>query len=316
MTNSPLISLIVPVYNVKDFLKECLNSVLNQTYQNLEIIIINDGSTDGSEQICKDYAKRDSRIILKHQKNSGLSAARNSGLKLAKGKYIAFVDSDDYIEPNLVERSLATVQKTGADIVVFGYNNQLPSAQTLSGEAATIRLLTKQENLDILAWNKLYSADLFKKHHVEFPVGDIHEDNLTTYKLLSLAKTVAYLPESLYTYRERSGSITAKNDIRHRLDVRERAVEESRIFLDAKNHPVYQDAVDISLLLAKFARLDASLRSELSNNDAQKTLIWLREHHQDFINNRFLTKKLATYLELSTKLGGVPYKTFRKIKHE
>ena len=312
--NDPLVSIIVPVYNVKDYLPECIDSIINQTYHNLEIILIDDGSTDGSETLCDKYKAKDSRIIVKHQKNSGLSVARNTGIKTSKGEYIAFIDSDDYVKPELIEHAISASTSHQADIVIFGYNEDTPSAKTVSGESATVQLLIGQENLDIIAWNKLYSSRLFK--NITFPEGETHEDNLTTYKLLSLAEKVTYLPESLYIYRERPDSITAQKNILHRLDIRERAVEESKKFLGAKDNLRYKDAIDISLLLAKFARLDASLRSEISNDEAQKTLIWLREHSQDFKRNRFLTKKLSTYLLLSTKLGGAPYKTFRKIIHE
>ena len=224
--SSPLISLIIPVYNVKDFLKECLNSVLNQTYQNLEIIIINDGSTDGSEQICKDYAKRDSRIILKHQKNSGLSAARNSGLELAKGKYVFFLDSDDFLAKDclkylvtLAESSKSVIsicphyERRGANDLRDFNTTKLKTTNLSVEQALKNMLLEKGFNLQITP--KLYARELFEASpKVRFPIGELHEDVGTTYKLFLRAYeknqdiTIAFGAKPKYYYNIRQNSIT------------------------------------------------------------------------------------------------------------
>lgn len=122
MNVQPLISIVVPVYNVKQFLTKCLNSIISQTYSNLEIIVVDDGSTDGSATICDDYAKKDKRISVIHKENGGLASARNAGIDVAKGTYIGFVDSDDYIEPYMYEKLLQAILKYSCNIAVCGIN--------------------------------------------------------------------------------------------------------------------------------------------------------------------------------------------------
>ncbi len=310
----PKISVIVPVYNVKEFLNECVESILVQTFENFEILLIDDGSTDGSEKLCDELKTRDKRIRVFHQKNAGLSAARNFGIKEAKGKYLAFVDSDDSVKPAFLKNLHDSLKNDDSDIAVCGYDKDIPEKITLSGKDACIRLLTKQENLDILAWNKLYKKSLFLENKIFYPEGKIHEDNLTTYKLYSKVKKVSFVPESLYKYRKRSGSITDKNKKEFHLEMRELAAHEAIDYL--KSDSELEQAAEISLLLAKFAWLDNSLAGRIDPKFASKTITWLKIHQSDFLDNNLLTKKLKTYLQLATNLNGFGYKLFRKIKHD
>ena len=318
--SNELISIIIPVYNIAPYLRRCLDSIISQTYKNLEILIINDGSTDGSLSIIEDYARSDSRIRIITQKNAGLSAARNSGLKAAKGSYVAFVDGDDSVFPSYVSELVTTIKSTKSDIAVCGYTPVfdkgpgtpiIPQTETISGENATIRLLTRQENIDIVAWNKLYRIELFKKHDILYPVGMPHEDSLTTYKLYTAATKVAYCSTPLYNYYQRSGSIMNKASELDRLSYRELAANEAVSYFSKSKS--LKSAAEVSLLLAHFAYLDASLKGEISKSYTKKSLSWITSHASSFKANPHLTRKLRLYLCMVTHFNSRPYMFFRKI---
>lgn len=219
-----LISIIVPVYNVEEYLKECIDSILNQTYKNLEIILVNDGSTDKSGSICEDYAKVDSRIKVVHKKNGGLSDARNLGLDRALGEYVIFIDSDDYIDQRMCEILLNYANKYSVDIVSCNFkrvfeNNIIEFNVPLFKEK--IKIFTNDEVLEkyfltlapeiFATWNKLYKKSLFfTDEKIRFPVNRLHEDIATTYRLYAESKKVVLLNELLYNYRQRSNSIMKK----------------------------------------------------------------------------------------------------------
>lgn len=313
------VSLIVPAYNIETYLPACLDSCLAQDFQDYEIILVDDGSTDQTPRICDDYAQKSDRITVIHQKNAGLSAARNTGIARAKGKYLAFVDGDDLVSPDFLSKLFEVANSTRAEIVIcdfLDFSNRLPSLEqeelslpkTASGTAATIRLLVGQENYDVVTWNKLYARELFET--IKFPVGELHEDNLVTYKLLASAKKVAYLDSKLYYYRRREGSIMSEQDLFSRLKQKERAAKEAVVYF--KNSPDLKQAAEISLLLSKFAYLDNLAAGRLNDKALwQKTVKEIKSHR--YKANPYLTKKLKLYLRL-LRLPGL-YKLFRKIVH-
>lgn len=209
------ISIIIPVYNVEKYLPKCLDSVISQTYKHLEIIIIDDGSTDSSGFICDDYALRDNRIIVIHQPNRGLSAARNSGLDIAKGVYVMFVDSDDYVEPSFCEKPLRIAIKEHVDIVSFGYfriGNKTTKVKktnkprTVQASEAIKQLITMEDVVHGFVWNKFYKRTLFE--HVRFSVGRTFEDQGVNYLLFHFAERVFISDETLYHYCQRDDSIS------------------------------------------------------------------------------------------------------------
>lgn len=309
-----LISIVVPVYNVADFVGECIDSILAQNYKTTEIILVDDGSTDNSGKICDDYAKKHRNIRVIHQKNAGLSAARNKGLSVAKGKYICFIDSDDYILPGYLSELLNAINKNGSNIAVCGYGDILPQEETISGQDATIRFLTQQENLDILAWNKLYRLDIFKNNDILYPEGKNHEDNLTTYKLYSHAKKVSYVARSLYYYRERENSIMKITAEAERLKMRELAAKEALEYL--RGNYILKKAAAVAVLTAKYAFIDKAIAGKIDQNYYDTARKWVLDHHSDYKDNEFVNKKLKLYYSLLSKIGGKPYIVFRKIKHE
>jgi len=313
-TAEDLISVVIPVYNVSDYLKECLDSVLAQKYPSLEVIMIDDGSTDNSGEICDEYVKKHHNFRVIHQENGGLSAARNKGISVAKGEYICFIDSDDYILPGYISQLYKTAQEHKADICVCGYGDIIPPELTLIGSEATVRLLTQQENMDNLAWNKLYKRHLFIDYDIRYPEGKINEDNLTTYKLYSHANKVSYLPKSLYFYRERENSITKKSNYLKQLQMRELAAKEARQYVRA--HETMRQAADIAILTAKFAYMDKAIAGKIEMHYFEEAKKWVLDHREEYRNNIFMGKKLKLYYALLSKQNGKPYIAFRKVKHE
>lgn len=211
------ISVIVPVYNVEKYLARCVDSVLAQTYENLEVILVNDGSKDTSGAICDAYAARDSRIRVIHKENGGLSSARNAGLDIAGGEYIAFVDSDDWIEAQTYEWMMEQMLRHRVKLVCAGrYDVDGETGQkrvglcprkeeVLSGEEMVGRIFT-WDNCDSSACDKLYSRSLFAQHR--FPLGVVCEDVPVIYRVVLEAGRVALCDKPVYNYYQRSGSIS------------------------------------------------------------------------------------------------------------
>jgi glycosyl transferase, family 2/glycosyl transferase family 8 len=215
MQTEPLISVIVPVYNVAPYLELALDSIRYQSYQNLEIILINDGSTDDSESICKDIASQDERFRYIYQENAGASVARNRGLDLASGEYIIFVDSDDWLDTSAIEILYRNLKKYDADIAAGNYNMYNDSKQEFSfkvfdsdyreqvyADKEIMCQFAKQEMKD-MAWActmmKLYKMDLFAG--LRFPLGKNVEDNFIIYKVFLKAKRVVHVEKAIYWYR-------------------------------------------------------------------------------------------------------------------
>ncbi len=307
----PLVSIIVPVYNVGELVLKCLDSLISQSYEQIEIVVVDDGSTDGSGKLCDDFAKKDKRIKVFHKKNGGLSSARNYGIKKASGEYVCLVDSDDYVKKDFVKK-LVDVVREDVDVVVCGFNDEVPEAKVMTGKDATIKLLIGQNNMEVIAWNKMYRRELFDE--VLYPDGRNYEDTLTTYKLLSKAKKVAYVGESLYVYVERGGSITNKDKKEEKLKSREEAAKEAMTYFD-KGTDLWR-AAEISMLTAKLAWVDFAIRGDVDKKYLKDGMEWVRSHKKELLGNKYLSKKLKLYINLVTMMGGKLYIVFRKIRHE
>ena len=193
-----LITVIIPVFRVEAYLRRCVDSVLAQTYENMEIILVDDGSDDSCPAICDEYAGQDSRVSVIHQKNAGLSGARNAGIEQAKGEYLSFVDSDDYLSPEFLERLYAACVETGSDISVCRWEYVKGGAIPEKGKGET-HIFTGREMLAnlyipdgayfVVAWNKLYKRELFDT--IRYPLGRIHEDEATTYRIYHQVRQAA-----------------------------------------------------------------------------------------------------------------------------
>ncbi len=210
----PMVSVIVPVYNVEKQICRCIDSLINQTYKNLEIILVDDGSTDSSGEICDTYKIKDSRIQVIHQKNMGISGARNKALSRFNGEYVFFVDSDDYIQLDTIEKLMNESVQYNADIVACGFSHVFddkPEEEFTegvpglwSGKVSVIHMM-RDRNICTVPWNKLYKGYLWKE--ISFPLNCLHEDEATIYKLLYEAKIVRFIPDCLYKYYQRPNSI-------------------------------------------------------------------------------------------------------------
>lgn len=214
--SSPLISIIVPVYKVELYLRRCLDSVVNQTYKNLEIILVDDGSPDNCPQICDEYAMKDNRIIVIHKENGGLSDARNAGLDICKGDFISFIDSDDWVEDDYIS-TLYELFSDDIDIAVGNFQQFSKDNRFFSPEKQAEGVFSSNKILDEilshktpykLAWGKLFRKKLFKT--IRFPLGKIHEDEFTGYKPYCFSKYIACTDKVLYHYLRRSDSIMGK----------------------------------------------------------------------------------------------------------
>lgn len=204
----PDITVIVPVYNVEAYLHRCVDSILSQTYRDFQLILVDDGSPDNSGAICDDYAGRDPRVVVIHQENGGLSAARNAGIDWAfangDSQWLFFVDSDDFIHPKTLELLLDAAERHHADISIGGFARTSGDIPAFS-EADLIPQLWNTKDFflknyvnAVIAWGKLYKKELFRQ--IRYPVGRLHEDEFTTYKFLFLYRQVPVIPAPLYGY--------------------------------------------------------------------------------------------------------------------
>lgn len=216
------ISVIIPVYKVEEYLEQCVDSISDQTYKNLEIILVDDGSPDNCGKMCDEYAQKDNRIKVIHKENGGLSDARNAGLEVADGEYIFFVDSDDYIDKEMIERLYQLLKKDNSDMSVCDkmYVSEtcdiIKEQKHLSSECI---VYTPTEFLKIIlhhveAWAKLYKRELFEG--IRFPKGKINEDVFIAHRIAYKCKSISYIPQSMYFYRMRNKSIMRSGyNIRH-----------------------------------------------------------------------------------------------------
>lgn len=217
MEQNVKISVIVPVYNVEAYLPRCIDSILAQTYRNLEIILVDDGTKDNCDKICDKYAAQDSRVRVIHKPNGGLSSARNAGIDVATGEYLAFVDSDDWIEPDTYEHLLSAALRYDVKLVCAGrYDVDSATGEKRKGlcppreEVVTGKEMARRiflwENMDSASWDKLYHRSLFRE--IRFPLGKIVEDVPIMYLIALDAGKVAMCDKPVYNYYHRPGSIT------------------------------------------------------------------------------------------------------------
>ena len=257
--NTELISVIVPVYNVEAYLPSCVDSILNQTYQKLEILLVDDGSTDRCPQICDDYREKDGRIKVIHKENGGLSDARNAGMLASAAGLIAFIDSDDFVESTYIECLYRAMVGNNADIAMCDYrkveestvfrpaHEPAPTGGTVAcyGPVECLAALyqPKVHGMEFLAWGKLFRKSLFTDNHILFPKGVLYDDTSTTYKLVYNAKKIVFVDLANYSYRIRPGSIMTSKFSLKRFDVILAKREECRFFAD-KERELYNYAVN------------------------------------------------------------------------
>lgn len=288
---SELITVIVPIYKTEKYLQRCVDSIINQTYKNLEIILVDDGSPDNSGQICDLYAKLDKRVKVLHKKNGGLSDARNAGIDIAQGEYISFLDSDDWIDERYIDRLYQLLINSNSDISVCNFvrtsheNIQVDNAKIEVYEYSNFQALEQlfgEYNVQMVtAWGKLYKRELFID--IRYPVGRIHEDEYTTYKLIYLAKKIIFTREKLLYYWQRNDSIMGIGiNIIHKLHA-----------IDAfKERAEYFKKINLSELCTKSYRLlfllylEVNAHKKLFENKLMK-----ESFENDFKNLRHILRK-------------------------
>ena len=237
---SEMISVIVPVYGVETYLSRAVDSLLAQTYTNLQIVLVDDGSPDNCGIICDDYARQDERITVIHKQNGGLSSARNAGICAAKGTYLAFLDSDDYYCPTMLERLYYAATTSGCAMAQCGFYRffDTPEATPISGPVQVLSSTDALKRIDdaeyMAAWNKLYHARLFAD--IRFPEGKIHEDVGTTYRLFYESEKIAVIPDALYGYFENPDSITTSKIKMNKLDLLDMYAQQITFFREKGLH--------------------------------------------------------------------------------
>jgi len=214
--NQPIISIIVPIYNVEKELPRCLESLITQTFKDIEIICVIDGSPDNSLRICEEYQSNEPRIVIVSQENQGLSGARNTGLARAKGKYIQFCDPDDYYSPDMCEKLHNAISLSNADLAIAGTRVLYDQVPVVASDNECFRIKGKGltpvnevvfRNTNVFSWNKIFKKSTIDAYNINFPVGLYYEDACFLYKYLFVSKTIYYVPEYLYTYVRHDNSI-------------------------------------------------------------------------------------------------------------
>lgn len=239
-----LISVIVPVYNVEEYLSKCIESIINQTYTNLEIILVDDGATDNCPAICDEYAKKDNRIKVIHQCNGGLSDARNTGLNMCQGEYIYLVDSDDYLELNAIEMLYIGAIRHDADITIGNINKVYPDGQVIPMKQLEEAVITDKKQIYrsasnyVTAWGKLYKKEIFES--IRYPKGKLHEDAFVICDILKQATKVVQVEFHGYNYLQREGSIMNSNFTLKHLDSVEARLVRVEFYI---NEDMYPEAV-------------------------------------------------------------------------
>ncbi len=303
------VSVVVPIYNVEKYLNRCLQSIVNQSYKNIEIILVNDGSTDNSLLIAEKKAKEDSRIKIISQQNQGLSAARNTGINNASGSYICFVDSDDFVHPDYVKLLLECILKNDADISVCDFlyidengntwKRKQKENKIYNNEEALKDIFCKEQNTEVMTWNKLYKIQLFKDNKIYFPVGRYHEDNFTTYRLYYYANKIAMISNELYYYLQRSNSIMGQKFNKKRLDIID-AIEETKDFFKNKNIKLYEE-IQCYEIITKINILNNMIRDKYKGKEKQNIIKNINRNSKIYMKNKYIDRK--TKLALIILIG-------------
>lgn len=222
---APTLSIIVPVYKVEAYLKACIDSILAQTFRDFELLLVDDGSPDGCPALCDQAAEKDPRVRVIHQKNGGLSAARNAGLDIARGQWIGFVDSDDYIAPEMYEQLYRRVQQDHTKLALCEYQLVTEAGTPMPSRSAITEdtVLSREEAMAridgghfIVAWNRLYHRSLFDE--LRFPVGKVHEDEYIVHQVYWQCERISVIAQPLYFYVQRAGSIMKEPTVQKQID--------------------------------------------------------------------------------------------------
>ena len=308
----PKASVIVPVYNVEAYLEKCVQSILRQTEQDFELLLVDDGSTDSSGQLCEELAKKDSRIRVIHQENQGLGGARNTGIREAKGDWLLLVDSDDWIEPEILEKSLEAGLREEADMVVFPFRSVDEEGRELAVFRENIpvgRAFALKERKDILltapvAWNKLYRTAFFRETGLAYPSRVWYEDIRTTPKLMALARRMVFISDIGYNYLQRQGSIMNSGKVARNVEIIEAFDDILPWFREQGLFAEYRQ--ELEYLAVFHAYLTASVRVILADRKSPllaRLAAYLQEQFPTWRKNAYLPRLGAKRRLLVSLLG-------------
>lgn len=302
------LSIITPIYNVEQYLEETLNTVLNQTFSDFELILVDDGSTDLSGKICDKYAEKDKRIRVIHKKNEGVSEARNNGIAFAKGEYIGFVDSDDIIEPCMYEIMINAAEKYNCEIIQCEHNRDSilsnldykliegENFEVNSGEKVVRDIFIKKGGrcTNILAlWSKIYKRELFEE--IIFPPGKVYEDEARTYQIILKAKRVGELNLPLYHYVKRDNSIITGIAVHKCLD-KAWALKDRMEFFRGKDQDLFIKSEKSYLNFLKSVLNDMKNGIVTYNNEDKDVLSLINDDYKDFIKTADKYTKIYLFM--------------------
>lgn len=318
--NNPKISVIVPIYNVEKYLEKCVYSIINQSYTNLEIILVDDGSPDKCGEICDEFAKKDNRIIVIHKKNGGLSDARNAGLDIAKGDYIGFVDSDDYIAADMYEKLLNAIISDQSDFAICEYVCVYESDEFAQNDKEQMEMVKKCYSTNefisdkylyncgkyVVAWNKLYKREIFKT--LRFPVGKQHEDEFIIHRLFAQCDKISYINEELYYYLQRKGSIMKREFDVRRLDFGDAMID--RYHFTKKNKMIPLKAHTIRIFSReleewyKYTKNDEAIQKKYNEIRRHSLFLlfekdawsWYNSHGRFYMKLRLIMPRVAEFV--------------------
>lgn len=315
MKKSERVSVIVPVYNVEKYLDRCIDSIISQSYKNLEIILVDDGSTDASGKICDNYVKKDKRIVVIHKRNGGLSDARNTGIKRATGAYLSFIDSDDSFEINSIEYLLDFLKRTNADVAIGKINvikgnkykkHIVRARETILNSRQAIKLYLI-DTISTSSCAKLYKRKIFEK--IRFPVGKIYEDNGIIYKTIDSSNIIALSNKNVYNYYINSNTLTtgASSISTDLLDITDKMCEELK-----GKYPELSQYMVGRKILARFKIINKYLEQGIYRDEMIDKCVSFIKNNKNFIKYMDPKKQMAVRILLAHK--GTYAKIFSVIK--
>ena len=311
MKREPLVSVIVPIYNVEKYLRKSVDSIINQSYKNLEIILVDDGSPDSCPCICEEYAEKDSRVKVIHKENGGLSDARNAGTDIATGEYISYIDSDDWIDSETIKLTLEKMLEVGAEIGAFNvlvvYEGEQVTLdlsedfEVMNSEQA-IETTMRNTKVRTTAWNKIYKAEILKD--LRFPKGRLNEDEFFTFRALDRAEKIVYIHRQCYYYFQRKNSIMGEYKI-NRLDMID-GVHERMLLIEEKYPTLYSKAKTImcEVCLYHYQLLLKNKDIDRDNAGRKKIKEYRRQLHitlKDVSDMKLINK--VTFLMSNSSIG-------------
>ena len=303
MNEDELLSVIVPIYNMEKYLKRCVESIVKQTYKKIEILLIDDGSIDKSLEIANKLALTDNRIKVFHKENGGLSDAKNYGISKTRGKYITFVDSDDWIEANMYKEMMKNIIEKKSDIAICGRYIDYEDGRTIEWKnnnflemdnKKAILYLNSFYKFDMASWDKVYNRKLFK--NIKFPVGKKCEDAYTTYKLFALSKKIIYIPISFYHYFQREGSISRSNEIN--MDYIYAAKKSMEYIKENFNNIYFSGITNYVFSIKSTYQIAIEKKISLKNNkEIQEMIKDSKKYTSVILKNKYISlKKKITFL--------------------